>query len=162
MGGGRSRPGRRLRPEGPRNHRPHVDCKRRPGLGPPPPSGGGLPAQLCGILLWVLPGTHLRQLFPDKVRALLVDGVLDPIAWSTGTDETRSLPFSTRLHSEHGAYATLRQFFSLCNEGGTNCPVSLVPTATTPRAWKLGPRPHAPRTESSPIRPAVDVVLKHL
>jgi pimeloyl-ACP methyl ester carboxylesterase len=69
-------------------------------------------------------GATYANLFPNKVRALVVDGVLDPIAWSTGTDETRSLPFSTRLHSDQGAYATLRQFFSLCNDGGANCAFS--------------------------------------
>jgi len=69
-------------------------------------------------------GATYANLFPNNVRALLVDGVLDPIAWSTGTDETRSLPFATRLHSDQGTYATLRQFFSLCNEGGANCAFS--------------------------------------
>jgi pimeloyl-ACP methyl ester carboxylesterase len=69
-------------------------------------------------------GATYANLFPNNVRALLVDGVLDPVAWSTGSDETRALPFSTRLHSDQGAYATLRQFFSLCNEGGPNCAFS--------------------------------------
>ena len=69
-------------------------------------------------------GATYANMFPNNVRALLVDGVLDPIAWSTGTDETRSLPFSTRLHSDQGTYATLRQFFSLCNEGRANCAFS--------------------------------------
>lgn len=69
-------------------------------------------------------GATYANLFPNSVRALIVDGVLDPIAWSTGTDETSSLPVSTRLHSDQGTYATLRQFFSLCNEGGANCAFS--------------------------------------
>jgi pimeloyl-ACP methyl ester carboxylesterase len=69
-------------------------------------------------------GATYANLFPNNVRALLVDGVLDPIAWSTGTDATRSLPFSTRLGSAQGTYATLRQFFSLCNEAGANCAFS--------------------------------------
>ncbi|MDQ3662930.1 MAG: alpha/beta hydrolase [Actinomycetota bacterium] len=69
-------------------------------------------------------GATYANMFPNNVRALLVDGVLDPLAWSTGTDETRSLPVSTRLRSDHGTYATLRQFFTLCNEGGDNCAFS--------------------------------------
>jgi pimeloyl-ACP methyl ester carboxylesterase len=41
-------------------------------------------------------GTTYANLFPSKVRALTVDGVLDPIAWSTGRDDqARTLPFST-------------------------------------------------------------------
>lgn len=70
-------------------------------------------------------GTTYADLFPDKVRALVVDGVLDPVAWSTGRDhQARKLPFSTRLHSEAGADATLQQFFRLCDRGGSNCAFS--------------------------------------
>ena len=32
-------------------------------------------------------GVTYANLFPDKVRALIVDGVLDPIAWSTGVGD---------------------------------------------------------------------------
>ena len=70
-------------------------------------------------------GTTYANLFPGNVRALIVDAVLDPIAWSTGRgNEARTLPFSTRLHSDEGAYATLQQFFELCDRGGANCPFS--------------------------------------
>lgn len=70
-------------------------------------------------------GTTYANLFPSKVRALTVDGVLDPIAWSTGGDEqARTLPFSTRLRSDQGAYATLLEFFRLCDRGGPNCAFS--------------------------------------
>jgi pimeloyl-ACP methyl ester carboxylesterase len=70
-------------------------------------------------------GTTYANLFPGNVRALIVDGVLDPIAWSTGRgDEARTLPFSTRLHSDEGAYATLQQFFALCDRGASNCEFS--------------------------------------
>lgn len=70
-------------------------------------------------------GATYANLFPTKVRALVVDGVLDPIAWSTGRRAGRfRLPFSTRLRSARGAWATLRQFFSLCNQGGDACAFS--------------------------------------
>jgi pimeloyl-ACP methyl ester carboxylesterase len=70
-------------------------------------------------------GTTYANLFPSKVRALTVDGVLDPIAWSTGrNDQARTLPFSTRLRSDQGAYATLLEFFRLCDRGGPNCAFS--------------------------------------
>jgi pimeloyl-ACP methyl ester carboxylesterase len=65
------------------------------------------------------------NLFPKRVRALVVDGVLDPIAWSTGRGaEARRLPFSTRLHSDAGAQATLNEFFRLCDAGGDACAFS--------------------------------------
>ena len=70
-------------------------------------------------------GVTYANLFPDQVRALVVDGVLDPIAWSTGRGgEAATLPFSTRLHSDVGAQATLNEFFRLCDAGGSRCAFS--------------------------------------
>jgi pimeloyl-ACP methyl ester carboxylesterase len=67
-------------------------------------------------------GATYANLFPNKVRALVVDGVLDPVAWSTGRgDQARTLPFSTRLGSAKGAYQTLQEFLRLCDAGGPNC-----------------------------------------
>ena len=67
-------------------------------------------------------GVTYANLFPDKVRALIVDGVLDPIAWTTGVDgEAATLPFTTRLRSDAGAQATLQEFFRLCDAGGSAC-----------------------------------------
>lgn len=68
-------------------------------------------------------GVTYANLFPDKVRALVVDGVLDPIAWAIGEPgQGSTLPFSTRLRSDAGALATLNEFFRLCDEGGKpNC-----------------------------------------
>lgn len=64
-------------------------------------------------------GAVYANLFPDNVRAVVVDGVLDPIAWTTGVgDEAATLPFSTRLRSDAGAQATLDEFFRLCDEAG--------------------------------------------
>jgi hypothetical protein len=54
-----------------------------------------------------------------------VDGVLDPVAWSTGRgNQARTLPFSTRLRSAKGAYQTLQEFLRLCDAGGPNCAFS--------------------------------------
>jgi pimeloyl-ACP methyl ester carboxylesterase len=67
-------------------------------------------------------GVTYANMFPDRVRALIVDGVLDPIAWTTGVDgESNTIPFSTRLRSDMGAQATLDEFFRLCDAGGSNC-----------------------------------------
>lgn len=66
-------------------------------------------------------GVTYANLFPGRVRALVVDGVLDPIAWATGTPrESHTVPFSTRLRSDQGAQATLQEFFRLC-DAGTGC-----------------------------------------
>lgn len=63
-------------------------------------------------------GVTYANLFPDKVRALLVDAVLDPIAWSTGAPgQSSTMPFSTRLRSDVGTLDTLKEFFRLCDTG---------------------------------------------
>jgi pimeloyl-ACP methyl ester carboxylesterase len=70
-------------------------------------------------------GVTYANLFPDKVRALVVDGVLDPIAWTTGnTGEGDTIPFSTRLRSDKGALDTLNEFFRLCDEYPDSCAFS--------------------------------------
>ncbi|HEY0359812.1 MAG TPA: alpha/beta hydrolase [Mycobacteriales bacterium] len=68
-------------------------------------------------------GSYLGQvyanLFPDRVRALVIDGVLDPVAWSTGRGgEAATLPVSSRAGFDVGSQATLDQFFALCEAAG--------------------------------------------
>jgi pimeloyl-ACP methyl ester carboxylesterase len=64
-------------------------------------------------------GVTYANLFPSRVRALVVDGVLDPIAWTTGRgDEAETQPFSTRERSDASSRATLNEFFRLCDEAG--------------------------------------------
>jgi pimeloyl-ACP methyl ester carboxylesterase len=63
-------------------------------------------------------GMNYVNLFPDKVRAVVLDGNIDPIGWSTGEgNQSSTLPFSTRIRSAAGAQATLLEFFRLCDEG---------------------------------------------
>lgn len=67
-------------------------------------------------------GTYLGQvyanLFPDRVRSVVIDGVLDPIAWA---NVEGLVPFSTRLRSDEGAQETLGRFFELCDGSPGNC-----------------------------------------
>ena len=52
----------------------------------------------------------------------MIDGALDPIAWTTGRHgQGRRVPFSTRLRSAVGAQATLQEFFRLCDAHPENC-----------------------------------------
>src|SRR3954452_21987221 len=70
-------------------------------------------------------GVTYANLFPDRVRALVADGVVDPIAWATGRgDEATRLPFAARLGSDRSAQATLGEFFRLCDAGGPSCAFS--------------------------------------
>jgi len=58
-------------------------------------------------------------MFPDQVRAMIVDGVLDPVAWSTGRGgQALTQPFSTRLKSHLGAYDALTTAFDACDRVG--------------------------------------------
>jgi pimeloyl-ACP methyl ester carboxylesterase len=63
-------------------------------------------------------GQTYANLFPSNFRALVIDAVLDPIAW---VNQGGATPFTTRLRSDAGAMATLNEFFRLCDLGGDNC-----------------------------------------
>ncbi|WP_237744942.1 alpha/beta hydrolase [Kribbella catacumbae] len=70
-------------------------------------------------------GSVYANLFPGKVRAVIIDGVIDPISDATG----RGLEWLTkspdaRLESEQGAYQSLLQFFKLCKAAGPRCAFS--------------------------------------
>ncbi|MGH1491417.1 MAG: alpha/beta hydrolase [Acidimicrobiales bacterium] len=57
-------------------------------------------------------GTVYANLFPERVRSVVVDGVLDPVAWINLDAE---IPFSTALKSDVGAADTLQEFFTQCD-----------------------------------------------
>ena len=57
-------------------------------------------------------------MFPGKVRAVVIDGVLDPVAWA---NEEGQVPFTTRLGSSKGAQDTLDRYFELCLAAGDEC-----------------------------------------
>jgi pimeloyl-ACP methyl ester carboxylesterase len=70
-------------------------------------------------------GSTYANMFPDKVRAVVIDGVIDPVSYTTGRgDQARTLPADARLRSEQGAYDTLQAFLRLCDRGGPNCAFS--------------------------------------
>jgi pimeloyl-ACP methyl ester carboxylesterase len=70
-------------------------------------------------------GSYLGQvyanLFPDRVRALVIDGVLDPIAWA-GTSATASRPQTDRVRSADGSWRALHEILVRCDKaGGQKC-----------------------------------------
>ena len=66
-------------------------------------------------------GEVYANLYPDRVRALAIDGVLDPVKWA-GTKKTQSTPIGARLGSAEGAYKALNQALVLCDRAGeTKC-----------------------------------------
>jgi pimeloyl-ACP methyl ester carboxylesterase len=71
-------------------------------------------------------GTYLgltyANMFPDRVRALVLDGVIEPVAWATGRGDAPIRPYSLRVGGAQGSTETLDQFFQLCDRAGAGCP----------------------------------------
>lgn len=63
-------------------------------------------------------GATYANLFPDKVRALALDGNTDPPAYASGS--RTSIPF-VRVGAHLAAAETLDQFFRLCAQAGPRC-----------------------------------------
>ncbi|WP_320067731.1 alpha/beta hydrolase [Micromonospora sp. RTGN7] len=69
-------------------------------------------------------GQYYANMFPDRVRALVIDGVLDPNAW-VGQGKARNQLQETRLRSADGAYAALREILVRCDRAGkVACPLA--------------------------------------
>ena len=66
-------------------------------------------------------GTYLgnvyANMFPDRVRAVAIDGVLDPVAWA-GTSATRTVPQTQRIKSGEGARSALLEILQRCRVAG--------------------------------------------
>ncbi len=62
-------------------------------------------------------GVTYANLFPTRVRALVVDGIVDPIAWSTGYGDAATEPLFNRVGTPGAEQQGLAQFFTLCDAG---------------------------------------------
>jgi pimeloyl-ACP methyl ester carboxylesterase len=63
-------------------------------------------------------GQYYANMFPDRFRALAVDGTLYPHAW-VGTKKTKGVIQDKRLHSADGAYKALIEILHRCEKAGT-------------------------------------------
>ena len=63
-------------------------------------------------------GMTYAQLYPERVRATVLDGAPDPVAWSTGSGADRHEPFSVRLDSHEAASDALGFFLDACQAAG--------------------------------------------
>lgn len=60
-------------------------------------------------------GATYANLFPNRVRAITLDGNADPVRWATGTNGSAHwLSTFLRLGSDQGSAATLNAFLDLC------------------------------------------------
>jgi pimeloyl-ACP methyl ester carboxylesterase len=62
-------------------------------------------------------GQYYANMFPDRVRAVAIDGVINPVAW-VGTRATREIIQDDRLRSADGAYKALREILVRCDKAG--------------------------------------------
>jgi pimeloyl-ACP methyl ester carboxylesterase len=83
----------------------------------------------------LLGGTY-ANLFPDKVRAMVLDGDVDPVAWTNGGEDRTFLSTSLRLGSDVASAKTLNAFLTLCGQTSTDrCAFSAGSAAATQAKW---------------------------
>ncbi|MDO5626798.1 MAG: alpha/beta hydrolase [Mobilicoccus sp.] len=63
-------------------------------------------------------GATYANMFPDRVRTMVVDGVLDPVSWATGRPGETHLPVTTRLGSDIGAQDGIEAAIAECEKVG--------------------------------------------
>ncbi|NYD48180.1 pimeloyl-ACP methyl ester carboxylesterase [Actinomadura luteofluorescens] len=62
-------------------------------------------------------GQYYANMFPDRLRAVVVDGVINPVSWA-GTRKTENQILDDRLRSADGAYKALREILVRCGKAG--------------------------------------------
>ncbi|MFS0701521.1 alpha/beta hydrolase [Cellulomonas sp. 179-A 4D5 NHS] len=62
-------------------------------------------------------GSYYANMFPDRVRALVIDGVVDAADW-VGTRANRDIPTFTRIRSAEGASKALDEILLRCEKAG--------------------------------------------
>ena len=98
-----------------------VDRRGGAGHGSAPSGGRGQKLTYLGFSYGSYLGEVYANLFPDRVRALAIDGVIDPVKWA-GTKKTQSTPIGARLGSAEGASKALNRALVLCDKAGeTKC-----------------------------------------
>jgi pimeloyl-ACP methyl ester carboxylesterase len=76
-------------------------------------------------------GATYANLFPDRVGRLVLDGNLDPVAWTHGNG---GLPTDMRLGSDLASAATLKAFLDLCGKAPAAACAFSAGTAAATRA----------------------------
>jgi pimeloyl-ACP methyl ester carboxylesterase len=93
-----------------------------------------------GISYGTYLGATYANLFPSKVRAMVLDGSADPVQWATGTHGSAAvLGTLLRLGSDEGSAAALNAFLDLCGRApASSCAFSAgSPAATRARLGTL-------------------------
>jgi pimeloyl-ACP methyl ester carboxylesterase len=89
-----------------------------------------------GVSYGTLLGATYANLFPDTVRAMVLDGNVDPVAWTNGGEDHTFLSTSLRLGSDIASAETLNAFLDLCGQRSTDqCAFSAGSPAATREKW---------------------------
>jgi pimeloyl-ACP methyl ester carboxylesterase len=116
-----------------------------------------------GVSYGTFLGATYANLFPDRVRALVLDGNVDPIAWVNRGNEHPFLNTGLRLESDTATARTLKAFLNLCGEAGIERCAFSAGSASSTRAkfstllWRL--RRHPVPFEGEPLTYAFVVSL---
>ena len=62
-------------------------------------------------------GLVYANMFPGRVRAIAIDGIVDPQAW-TGTPATADVPLFDRMGAAAASYRALHELLELCQRAG--------------------------------------------
>jgi pimeloyl-ACP methyl ester carboxylesterase len=62
-------------------------------------------------------GQYYANMFPDRVRSVVVDGVIDPTSW-VGNSKTQNTIQDDRMRSSDGAYKALIEILKRCDAAG--------------------------------------------
>lgn len=63
-------------------------------------------------------GATYARLFPTKVRALVLDGTIDPREYSGTADRFRGVPVGTRIEQDRGGDEVFEEFLARCRAAG--------------------------------------------
>jgi pimeloyl-ACP methyl ester carboxylesterase len=81
-------------------------------------------------------GAVYANLFPDKVRAMVLWGNVEPVCYTNAGDDNPSLDVSLRQNVEQGTAKTLNAFFKVCGQATTEeCAFSAGSAAATRAKW---------------------------
>jgi pimeloyl-ACP methyl ester carboxylesterase len=90
-----------------------------------------------GLSYGTILGATYANLFPDNVRTMVLDGNVDPVAYTNGGDDDASLGLFLRLGSDESSAKTLDAFLTLCGQAATSrCAFSAGSAAATKAKWR--------------------------
>jgi pimeloyl-ACP methyl ester carboxylesterase len=99
-------------------------------------------------------GATYLNMFPDQVRAAVLDGAVSPRAWAGNDGDAAKLSTFLRIGSDIGTSDTIREFMNQCGEVDTaSCAFSDGSPEATQRKWAelLSRLQASPVTTSEPI-----------